>query len=815
MLICLWQAVFGLFYVAVWASALAPDLPNNGDDDTPPTTRIIDVLSDNANFSKLLLSLQRSDLVDYVNGLENITFLAPLNSAFDPDQLYVRLDQESVLRYFIDKPVDSALVRGLELYYTLFLEDSVLKDGVQSPILLDNRDDLFLADNSIVVSEDHAGSVNSVVLGISSFLEPHVSLCEFFQSVEEADPVFEEYQTLATLFASNDFCSSHKLTNMTVLLPSDEALNLNEIELAYLNTEFGLQDKNALLSSFVLPQIIGGRLSPPVKTRNLHKRKVQVSSNGEGSYIVVDGTNSSFSNYLLSDGIVHLYDSVIFDDARPVFTPRKYLLGLNLESSVNEVDFRKLSDLIDDPELNQTIFVLPTTELAESKNTLLYHFSSEKLDLKESKLVDSKYCSNSVLGHCQKLKIITHGDQVLINHNVLVTSQKIEVGNTNIYFIDDNLSLPLPFETAVSPFLRCAKSLQFLKDFDFLHFKSNDGLGYTIFLPNADAWDTLDLVLDYLSENPETLREVIGNMIVNGLIYDDFEGQKTVTTILGEELILRRDGDIFINDTQAEISLELEVLFDKGVGHPIKTVVFPSSVQIGVQELLTTVDSEEFLKVLSLIGLDKLVNQGYSFIIPTSKSLQLGNFTVDRGSVQKLADFAKLHVLPPGSIQKMIDCEDTIPTMLDSANLTCRELTSGVSMLSIQGGNDHEVRLLRKGLSIDGSAGIVFVDRAIDPSWLDSSNGPIHLHLPFVAGLVGVIIGMFVLAAITSCCLVFSVGKQSSSSPTARSETTPLLQPHASLESHSQQPKSQSNDQFATYYSTHSSSQPINVEPSS
>ncbi|KAG7920671.1 hypothetical protein KL905_003305 [Ogataea polymorpha] len=808
----MWDLLSGILILGMLLTLGARS--DSPDDDIPPTTTIIDVLSSNANFSKILLSLQRSDLVDYVNELENVTFLAPLNLAFAEDKLYLNLVKNDVSRHMIDQPVDANDVCGLGVYRTLLYNTSLVADGVQQPILLDNRDDLFLADNAIVTEQYDARSSNSAVFGISSFLEPLKSACEFFAGIAHADPVFAQYQSIGRLFSDNDFCATRRITNVTFLVPSDASVNLNEIELNYLNTNEGLEDKIRLLESHTVAGIWGGQLEP-VTIRTLANQELRLSSDSEGSSIQVQNKSSTFANYLLSDGIVHLYDSILLENSFPVFTPRKYLLGLGLASLVDQLDFHKLSSLIDDREINQTIFVMENAESTESKSSLLYHFIDGKVDFERDELLTTKYCASSVLGHCQKLKVIKRGDQVSLNNNVFVTSPKIAVGNTYIYYVDEDLSLPLPFQHAVSPFLRCAKSIKLLHEFGLLKFHNNGGLGYTVFLPNADAWHGLDLVLDYLYANRDVMLEILGNLVVNGLIYDDFQDSATLTTLLDKPLEIETDSDkLYINGTAVDVSIESEVLFDKGVAHPIDSLVFPATVQIGVPELLSTVDGDEFLKVLKLLQLDHLLYEDYSFIVPSSRSMKLENFTSELHNLARLEKFVRLHILPAGGMQKIIECNDTIPTLLENVHLSCRELTSGISMLRVREGNDHEVRILRQGLAINScyATGILLVDRSINPDWLSDSKGPIHLHLPFVALLIGVVIGMLLLAIGASCCLVCSVGKQAPEP----GETAPLLRPHERLETHtpSSPPPHNEPESYSNYYSTHSSSRPIDVDQS-
>ena len=85
-----------------------------------PTVTILDVLSSNSNFSSFIRSLQHSDLIDYVNGLENVTLLAPTNTAFKNLGISTLLLNESVLnRFIVDHPVRSKDLDGVRIYDTL------------------------------------------------------------------------------------------------------------------------------------------------------------------------------------------------------------------------------------------------------------------------------------------------------------------------------------------------------------------------------------------------------------------------------------------------------------------------------------------------------------------------------------------------------------------------------------------------------------------------------------------------------------------------------------------------------------------------
>ncbi|GME73071.1 unnamed protein product [Ambrosiozyma monospora] len=468
------------------------------------------------------------------------------------------------------------------------------------------------------------------------------------------------------------------------------------------------------------------------------------------------------------------------------------------------------------------------------------------------------YIISGNLGHCQKIKLTKSDEKgVILNRNIHVLGEKIEIGNTYIYFIDDNLQIPQKLENTIPANVQCSRTIQLLDHFNLLKFKSNKDLGYTVFLPDHEAWIDLDLTLDYLLNNLRDLEKVVKGMIFNGLIYDDFIGKTTLSNLNGEPATLKRnvgDSHIIVNngDDTLPISFDSEILFKDGVAYPVDTVIFPDSLEITMDDLLDTIDASEFIKILQLLGLDKLIkNDHYSFLVPTTGSLLIENITSTFPDLNYLKKFAALHILPGESLDKVLSCEEEIPTFLNDTHLSCRKLASGDLMLQVLEGNDHEVRITRKGFTTakfkPTKSGLLLIDKPINPSWLDQPNGPIHLHLPFVAILIGVVIGMLLLSLILSCCFVYAIGgkrvdDENTPDNTTASEQTPLLiegtsgtnggsgevsrpmlirpsynstsKSHLSVKSNKSSKSTKSNKQqvaFSANYSEHSSREPIDL----
>ncbi|GAV29969.1 hypothetical protein PMKS-003475 [Pichia membranifaciens] len=597
---------------------------------------------------------------------------------------------------------------------------------------------------------------------------------------------------------------------MTFLTPSDLSLHLNHIERKYLSHIRGLDDKNLFISNFLVDGIIGGNLAnDTITTSNWNNEKLTFTSSYLGDEIIInDEVRATTSNFLLSDGIIHYFENEIFDynDTKlfPLFTLRKYLIGLEYEDFVDEIDFRKLSELIDDNTLNQTVLVSRDYGMMGSlKNGMLYHFlegnNEINLDTDENVLLTSKYCidTHTNSNFCQRIKLETspEGEKILNSNSRIVNPLPYKVGNSSIYIIDDDISLPSKLQTAIASELTgYGKSTQFLKRFNYSKKLSKDDTFYTVFLPATELWNALDLTLDYLVENPTLLEEILDNLILKGVLYHDFHGTQEFETYGDSKMKISKDNSlddnlIINNSTNLTISFESQILYSNGVVHPIADgIPLPQDMRISNEDLLSAQDSSEFEKILDFLNLTSVLDstKGYSIMLASSKSLLQENITYSLGDMQFLEKFAKLHILPPGSLDMILNCYSAssksssllhtdyrnssfstdIPTLMNDTHLTCRELASGGMMLSITEGSGNEVRILRHGITIDNTtvkSGLLLIDRPLNPTWMNRNDGKLYLHLPLFAILVGILIGVVCVLLTCGCCLMLTFGNSKKS----------------------------------------------------
>lgn len=786
---------FGLGFHIPLQDGLAQD-----NDEEVPTISIIDILSSNESYTSLILTLQRSDLVDYVNELTNVTFLAPVNSAFDRHDIPrgSKMSKNQLNKFIINSTIFREDINGICILDTLG-KGSPYIENLNIPILLEHRfvdgedHETYMVENANVIGDDvYMPAFDNILLSVDDLMiDDKESVCRYFLNSLNRNTGDERFKTFSSLIVSENTCRSEMLSNMTFLVPSDKSLSFNHVEIKYLNNVRGLHDKNLFLSNFLVDGIIGGNLNnAPVVTHNWNNNEVKITSSYLGDEIIInDKYHATTSNFLLADGIIHYFDSFEFDqsfESYPRFTPRKYLIGLDYDEFVDELDFRKLSHLIDDASLNQTIFVsIDYKIMGALQNQMYYHFvegnNIDSLQPGESRLLTSKFCLTEEF--CQKIKIqrITDTGSLVLNSNVnIVNTKPYKVGNTSIYILEDDISLPAKLQIAIaSELTKHGKSISYFKEFSLLKELSRGDSFHTIFFPASKLWEDLDVTLEYMENNPSLLQEILEGLVIEGLIYDNFEGTQLLQTYGGDVVNITtiNKGLLQINNsTLIKTSFDNEILYSNGVIHPVyDELPLPKTLDISVFDLLQDQSGDIFEKILEKTNLTGyLALPDYSILLPPDKSLLQENITEMVGDYDYLDKFVKLHILPPGAMDMILNCHSNqpldsnsttmIPTILEGHHLTCRQLSSGGIMLSITEGANNEVRILRKGSTINVSelkSGILILDRPLSPRWLNKNPGKLYLHLPFLAVIVGILIGVVCVIFGFGCCLLITLGSNS------------------------------------------------------
>ncbi|SCU85881.1 LADA_0D10506g1_1 [Lachancea dasiensis] len=776
--------VFLWLYIWLCFSQLclcARTVPKDTNDERFPFTTVVDLLWQNVEFSTFLRKVQKCGFVDYLNGIDNFTLFAPINSAYAN-----HTDALKLHNYLLHDTVLDPMVFNWGRHI-------IMSNDSRLHLLEVKGDGSWLIDEVPVFTETLKPNMQNATLCsiaaqipdsplLSELLNREAYLCHFFKLVE----------VTSTLKDNSMF------DRKTVIIPDNNAFEeiFDKFQLAYLITESQLprslplmktqkRDRWALLKSLMMNTTLGGRFETEVLL-NLNGDPLLLQSHDNGSTIIANNSLATTSNVLYRTGVAHIFSNLDFLSNYLHFTAEKMLLGMGADHFIEEIYIRNLSYLIDGSyEKPLTLFLaIDSTKdsLGYSKSSLLYHFVDDGVNLtrdfsddKQVRLYDSLFCSSNkrLGGQCQRLKIerVGHHDKTthVINKKYRVKDQDpIQVANVTIFFLQDDILLPADLVSSIDPFSGCSTSLKFLRELNLLDLQPN-GKGYTILLPCFNAWSQYDLNLEYLEHNVTALNIIMKNYILSDLIYTDSTESHVKTTNFHKENITvdiyreRPDYDhVALNLSTIRDPIILhkssDLFFDQGVVHPLRNVYLPDTLVITLQNLLDITNSFDFKAYLESSESLRMVferSQDYSLLVPTAQSLLLEEITLNS---TKLEEFLRLHIIWSNTTQHLFHCSDEIET-LHGAILNCRQSNANTHFLRVQGGADKEVRILKKGCSSSNNSSCVFlIDRPISLSWLDQDK--YRIRLPGIAIAMGTLIGILVISGVFVCALLVFIRKQ-------------------------------------------------------
>ena len=767
----------------------------NNNDNTFPFTTVVDILSDNVEFSTFLRKVQRNGYVPYLNELQNFTLLAPVNSAFlangkDDDTIF---DIENYLLH--DLILETSSTDGI----------LVISESVKFPFVFENLQDEGAAPIingvSIVDPDLKPNFQNATVQGISGFIKtppgPLGLLADLDATNLYSSGEYVTFQYIKKLATQCYTIFEELAQNNTLLIPADNTFYeyFNKIEINYLLDYFNQMknvrqqvqeswqwDRMKFLKSTITKSIIGGTIKEGIQGYNLNKEPILFKSANVTSIMVNNSSISTDSNLVFDNGLAHSFKMLDLVSNIIEFDAEKYLHGLNNSKFVQELYFRDLQHLIGKQtaeNANITIFVPdPSTndDTTFTKSMILYHFVNEHIWLENlgssnTHLFKSYFCSSNkrLGGNCQMLKISSTVDGFRINEKVKILNPKpYKIGNTLIYTISEDVSLPGDLLLSLPPFYHCSISLDFMRQLNLLNLAPNHK-GYTIFLPCFDAWNVMDLNLAYLERNISAINIMIKNYILNDLFYSNnlsYANVKT-TNFLGQNLtvsarsnvdtskIVELDLDTF--DTPFKVESGMDILFDKGVIHPLRDISFPKELNITLIDLIKTTQSGDFLDMIEKFDDLRSIVSGdaaFSIMVPTRASLFREGINLNSTS---LKDFLETHFILGNSTRNLLQCNGQITTK-SGKHLTCQEMSRENYLLKFQDINDHELRILRKGCStINNDSCIFLIDRPISLKWFEQEK--YYLKLPGVAIGVGIMLGALLTSALCFV-LILPIGKR-------------------------------------------------------
>lgn len=765
-------------------------------------TTVIDLLSQDVEFSIFVRLLQRKKLIPYLNELQNFTLFAPVNSAFVHDSQ----TEESPLNpdFWPEFDIENYLIHNSVITTDQLINRTrIITSDVKYPIVLNqakpNSDDFYINNDIRLVETNLTPNMQNATLhAVESLISDAGNPLDVVQNVNDFRVSYGDMVSLLeNLLKRTDYQT--KLNNKTLLVPSNKSFktHFNPIELNYLLNQYDkldsmepsiqrhwYNDMQLLIKNLIIDDVIGG--STDLITVNENNDIIHIGNENMGQNLIINGEDSTVSrltNQPFDFGMAHFFDEISFLNKSITFDAEKYLHGLNCSGFVREIYFRGLEKFIHDHtgENNITIFLPQASvndEVGFTKSTLLYHFTEDQIWLENefptlnqreifNRFYNSSFCSSNkkLGGNCQRMKITKSNRGYHINSKFkILNSKPYSIGNTLIYIIDNDLSLPNELIFSIPPTLdTCSKSISFLRRLNYLDLKSNHE-GYTVFLPCFDSWDNMGLNYKYLQSNLTATNLIMQNLIVKGLYYTDLNDHKYMetTNIADDPVILdinkdSQSSEISVNFNLLQNNLTIEkdsdIIFNQGVIHPTHNIEYPFDLQITLKDLFMTSGNEKFLYLLETLPHFKHLFQEsktpYSILVPTLSSLDYANINLN---YTKLQEFLKLHIIPGNETMNLLNCNSGFSTMLGE-NLECHSYSQDDQYIRIKDGASNEVRILNKGCSTINSqqACIFLIDKPISLNWIGRDK--YNLNMPILAIAFGVILGV-VMFMIFLCCLL-------------------------------------------------------------
>ena len=308
---------FFLSALLLGAAILVVPACKDGDDTTPASNNILDVLKNDANLSTLVSALERADLGQVFAGTDEYTLFAPSNAAFS--QLLTDLGVSSLN----DIPVD--VLTNVLLNHVVSGEKKAASlstgyinnllpygaSGVTQSLFINTASGVKVNDATVTAAD--ADASNGVVHTINKVMLPTTVVNQALNN--------PEFSTLVAALTRSDlgvdYVSILSGTGpFTVFAPTNAAF-------AALLTELGVPNLNAIpaatLNSVLQYHVVNGA---NVRAENLTNGQV-VTTFGGGTFTVgltggakITDANARVSNIIITNvqannGVVHAIDKVL------------------------------------------------------------------------------------------------------------------------------------------------------------------------------------------------------------------------------------------------------------------------------------------------------------------------------------------------------------------------------------------------------------------------------------------------------------------------------------------------------------------------
>ncbi|KAF7339597.1 Carnitine/acyl carnitine carrier [Mycena sanguinolenta] len=619
---------------------------------------LVDYLSDDPDYTSLIVLLQRARLIPTLNRLNDSTLFAPTNKAIEENTLWNAVVTDDA--FVVDDNIHEELRQ--QLFYHLINKTFLVVPEAPNPLVLEtlhfprspleppSRDPppsppwmpipggslggaaqrlrVASRDQGAWVGVDAAGqhgieivkgridAGNGVLLGIDGVLDPPPNLA-----------------TIMTLLNST--------TELTLFLPVDDAFNsLHELERLYLESEFATADLLRIVNAHAA-------IYKTVMWSDTFEHSGKLKTiDGSVLDIVVTPEKTTISSAELlkpdiyaSNGVLHLISNLLIDLE---LTPEKYLLALNCTSFVSLIHSVGLTGLINDTQAKYTILApqddvlklfgdgnLPEKGSDELKKLIQYHFlpghwTAKKLE--DGMLLETALIEDGLSGGRQVLSVgvTSSGDKKKEDKSIKfggasVIGAPLTVNNTLIYFMSrplvppsDALETILPLQD-LSLFLASAYSADIADDL-----KSHPRT--TLLVPHNSAFQRLgQLVSAHLlaASSKKDLRNVLLHHTLDTVEYSRSvqNGSLTFATLESSDVKVEhfKNGSVFVGASGgwADMKAELfprDILTKTGVLHEVSDILIPRSVELTVGKLVKAADATTMATLVTKAGMEWVLN---------------------------------------------------------------------------------------------------------------------------------------------------------------------------------------------------------------
>ncbi|KAG0200925.1 hypothetical protein BGX28_006150 [Mortierella sp. GBA30] len=670
------------------------------------TTSVIDLLSTDPGFSRLIMELQRNRLIPFLNNRKTSTFFAPTNAAFskwDEQNEGKLIDKDTMLYHILGESVLSQDFKDSMLLETLLVKVGYLGDNGEGQLVAVSKASWrpgkrkLLVGGAELLKTDWQAD-NGVVHVVDRLLIPPGDLVDTLQKHEELSVLYNIIHNAGL----DEFLRQHR--PFTLFAPTEDALKkLNDIQVRYLQHKQGLKDleitfQHHIHSGTLYKQDIQSGTS---SVSTVEGQDLMISLDDK---MMVDNAEVEQTDILASNGVIHIVSRPLLPSAL-IWTAAKYLIGMKATKFVDGLREAGLSHYIDDPQASYTLFA-PQDDSVDSASLGAFGEVNEQLQyhvvpgrklyssLQDGLLLETELHIEQLNGRAQRSKITVKKNRkqtVVSIDGVEIIGEPVQVGKSVIYLVARPLDLPLPLlkkmklDESLTGFVQALTATG-------LGRRLSDAREVTVFAPSAAAWHDLGVVTNYLmlddASSLAALDAVTRYTIVENILYtpDIRSGRTVLKTFQGGDLIVEKSNDaIYVGEGRLERSTQVggritekDILVESGVIHTVSSVALPPTLSITLFNVLQGAGTKSFLKAFETSNITHILTsweQDFTVFAPTDEAFQKAELEGALTDPDFVASLVRLHVIP-GKVMKLEeDVHEEEPSLLNNeAKLSFRDI---------------------------------------------------------------------------------------------------------------------------------------------